>query len=992
MALNNLGDVTDSGTLLTNTTAIVNAATTASTSVTITAVNSSLFVGQTVTGPGVQLANGIVGPTTITALSTDGLTLTLSNPATFAKGATLTFSSVYAPVTTAAVNGAISSTTTAVTIAASNSLIAAGQLVSGPGITGVNTVSSISTTSLVLSTSVTTVADKTGLTFWAPVTPNVAVDFVWKNLPIQPNDDRNNPNIANSGGAGVQNLYISAASKPTPGTIQFTTNAAHGLNVGDVISTGTYATTGTPAVTVTLTSVANTAGTVNFSYGNSNLTSATGQPQVGTVLVKTAGTGVFAPGGNVITSVDTVGKTFTVAVAPTTDFSSATLITAGFPVYSTTATFSSATKDATLLTQEITTSATHYIAPGTSVLLSGSSTPATYTASPNGSYVVLGASSKTKFTISTLTTTFTTNNIGSKDAAVVSSAVLSALSTLTYYPFDVKELKIISVPSTTTFIVASNVGWSGDSSDTGIGAQSSLTGSLALIADSSWADQTKVASARLDNGSINTTRNYLNYSTPTYDTYAMAAYGTFPNYIPGKFAVPSVTATTNYLVYSVVNNLTTSNTLNVTGISNPAFNQTGATIIAVKGDTIVTSNPSTTGTTASASTASNLVTLSAANNAIKVGMTVSGSGVSGTPKVVSVLGAVVTLDSAQTISSSVTLTFKVAAGTTLSGERGVASAANFGTASYIVSAVSGNGTTITYTAQNNLVPSDVVNITGLGNGAFNLSNATVASANATSFTVTNAGGSGITLTAQTGKVEYASAASNVDGGFVSGTYYPQIPSIIGQTATVAADTFNDRGLTGLVASAVTNGAVPTTTPKGNGSVSSAFARIAGSNVIEITASEAITGLTVSAASATNTVTRNGGTAIANVKVGQTVASTNITPARNVTAVDYTAGTITFDGAAVATIGASESLTFAGTGFVTGDQVIVSGGDATVNGDQTVIVKDFQTVLINTSSTAAYSGTTALTLTGKAGYVHAQSVAAGTQSQSPSTAVTYSVWG
>jgi len=49
------------------------------------------------------------------------------------------------------------------------------------------------------------------------------------------------------------------------------------------------------------------------------------------------------------------------------------------------------------------------------------------------------------------------------------------------------------------------------------------------------------------------------------------------------------------------------------------------------------------------------------------------------------------------------------------------------------------------------------------------------------------------------------------------------------------------------------------------------------------------------------------------------------------------------------------------------------------------------VLIVSNSTAAYSGTTALTLTGKVGTVHSQSVAAGTQSQAPSTAVTYSLW-
>jgi hypothetical protein len=990
MALNNLGDVTDSGTLLVNTTAIVNAATTASTSVVITAVNANIFVGQTVTGPGVQQANGIVGPTTITAIQTDGVTLTLSNPATFVAGAVLTFSSTYAPVTSLSVNGAISSSTTSVTIQ-SNSLTAAGQLISGPGITSVNSISSVtSATAIVLAVPVTTVADKAVFTVWSLVTPNVAVDFVWKNLPIQPNDDRNTTAV-NQGGAGVQSVYITGASKPTTSTIQYTTNAAHGLSIGDVVSTGAYATGGTPGVTVTLTGVSNTAGTTTFSYGNSNLTTATGSPQVGAVLNKTAGTGVFASGGNVITSVDTTAKTFTVAVAPTTDFSSATLITGGFPVTTSTATFSSATKDSTLLTQEITTTGTHYIAPGTNVVLA-TATPSVYSTSPNGTYVVLGAKDKTKFTISTLTTTLSTNNIGSKDAATTSSGALSAITTLSYYPLDVKELKVIAVPSTTTFVVASTNGWSGDSSDTGIAAVSSKTGSLALIADSSWADTTKAGSSRLDGGSINTTRNYLNYVTPTYDTYATGAYGTFPNYIPGKFAVPTVTATTNYIVYSAVNNLTTSNTLNVSGISNPAFNQSGATIVAVKGDTIVTSNPSAsaTGTT---SGSSNIVTLSSANNAIKVGMSITSGASSGTPKVVAVSGATITLDIAQSLSSA-SLTFKINPGTTLKGEYGVASAANFGIANYNVTAASGVSGTITYTAQNNLVANDSVNITGLSNSAFNLSGVSVVSANATSFTVSNSGANGITVTGQVGKVEYANAASNVDGGFVSGTYYPQVPSLVGLTATQASDAFLDRGLTGLAASGSTSGAVPTTSPKGSGSVSSAFARVAGSNVLEITAKEAITNITGGNSSTSgNTLIAAASptTAAANVKIGMKLTVNSPSFTANVTAVDYSTGTITFDGAAQS-IANSATVSFAGTGFVTGDAVVVSGGDATVNGDQTVTVLDYQTLLINTGSTAAYSGTTALTITGKTGYVHLQSVAAGTASQAPSTAVTYSVWG
>ena len=134
MALNTVGDVADSGTLLANTTAIVSGATSASTSVTLAATNQNIFVGQVVTGPGVQQANGILGPTTVTAISSNGLTLTLSAAATIVDKAVLTFSSPYGIVTTAANSGSAVTTSTSVTLAAANASIAVGQLVSGPGI------------------------------------------------------------------------------------------------------------------------------------------------------------------------------------------------------------------------------------------------------------------------------------------------------------------------------------------------------------------------------------------------------------------------------------------------------------------------------------------------------------------------------------------------------------------------------------------------------------------------------------------------------------------------------------------------------------------------------------------------------------------------------------------------------------------------------------------------------------------------------------------
>ena len=71
----------------------------------------------------------------------------------------------------------------------------------------------------------------------------------------------------------------------------------------------------------------------------------------------------------------------------------------------------------------------------------------------------------------------------------------------------------------------------------------------------------------------------------------------------------------------------------------------------------------------------------------------------------------------------------------------------------VVTAASGNGTTITYTSANSFIPGDLVTITGLTTAAGNLTGATIATANATTFTVTNAGST--SDTAQTGVAKVA---------------------------------------------------------------------------------------------------------------------------------------------------------------------------------------------------------------------------------------------
>lgn len=109
---------------------------------------------------------------------------------------------------------------------------------------------------------------------------------------------------------------------------------------------------------------------------------------------------------------------------------------------------------------------------------------------------------------------------------------------------------------------------------------------------------------------------------------------------------------------------------------------------------------------------------------------------------------------------------------------------------YIVTAASGNGTTVTYTSQNYLAAGDVVNITGLTVGAFNLSSATVATANSVSFTVTNAAGSGVTITGQYGKVQATTALTAYDG---AGEGNILVPAVLGLTTANALDALQDRG-------------------------------------------------------------------------------------------------------------------------------------------------------------------------------------------------------
>ena len=150
-----------------------------------------------------------------------------------------------------------------------------------------------------------------------------------------------------------------------------------------------------------------------------------------------------------------------------------------------------------------------------------------------------------------------------------------------------------------------------------------------------------------------------------------------------------------------------------------------------------------------------------------------------------------------------------------------------GAGNFIITAVSGDGTTVTYTSQNNLAAGDVVNITGLSASAYNLSSATVATANKIKFTVTNAANAGL-ITGQYGKVESTTALTAADG---AGIGYIIVPNVLGATTAVALDALKDAG---YEAANITTASAATNTAK----TVTAAARASGSNLLVFTASGA----------------------------------------------------------------------------------------------------------------------------------------------------------
>ena len=160
-------------------------------------------------------------------------------------------------------------------------------------------------------------------------------------------------------------------------------------------------------------------------------------------------------------------------------------------------------------------------------------------------------------------------------------------------------------------------------------------------------------------------------------------------------------------------------------------------------------------------------------------------------------------------------------------ESGYASYPSFASthqAVYRITQASGDGTTRTYTAPNNLLKAgDTINITGTGLDGNSL---TVASANRYTFTVTASGtGSYINIS---GTARYTDEVTANDGAYISETAYVKVPSVLGFLTASAQDALNDAELTVTTASAATNAAKTVT----------AIARTSGSSDLVFTASGA----------------------------------------------------------------------------------------------------------------------------------------------------------
>ena len=158
---------------------------------------------------------------------------------------------------------------------------------------------------------------------------NVAVDFVWGNMPLQTNDDRSgtSPVTYNATGGGTGSSYpdyvtasVTGASN-TSGTITYT--ATNEVNAGQIVTVTGLGATATPTLTGATVSGSGTSTTVTFT------TASTTGIVVGSVVTISGATGatVGTLNGTWYVSTVTANTSFVAAVAAPAS------ITAASPVF-----------------------------------------------------------------------------------------------------------------------------------------------------------------------------------------------------------------------------------------------------------------------------------------------------------------------------------------------------------------------------------------------------------------------------------------------------------------------------------------------------------------------------------------------------------------------------------------------------------------------------------------------------------------------------------
>lgn len=227
---------------------------------------------------------------------------------------------------------------------------------------------------------------------------------------------------------------------------------------------------------------------------------------------------------------------------------------------------------------------------------------------------------------------------------------------------------------------------------------------------------------------------------------------------------------------------------------------------------------------------------------------------------------------------------------------------------FMITQVSGDGTTVTYQCQNFFNGGETVDITGCN--SFNLTSATVATATRDSFTVTNST-AGELININNGIVQRSDALTASDSAYIAGVAYIDVPSVLGFATASAVDALKDAGYATAnitTASGATNTATQPTR-------------------INVTATTAAT------------VYVSGGTGTWPVGTKVTIASGTGIPAALV-------GTWTVTG------GNGTTLVIAGSGWTVADTGAITPGTALTGATGT----------IKTQSTAAGTGSVALSAT------------------------------